>query len=89
LFRARYTILVPVVDSQTETLLFRARALNCYFRLSSTGWARIPTETYTEVTQVEEDFRREVPAEEDYKAAIDTLFDCGEEIEEAGKVLLS
>jgi hypothetical protein len=53
------------------------------------GWAQIPAETYTEVTRVEEAFRREVPAEEDYEAAIDTLFDCREEIEEAGTVLLS
>jgi hypothetical protein len=53
------------------------------------GWAQIPAETYMEVTRVEEAFRREVPAEEDYEAAIDTLFDCGEEIEETGMVLLS
>jgi hypothetical protein len=50
---------------------------------------QIPAETYTEVTRVEEALRREVPAEEDYEAAIDTLFDCGEEIEETGTVLLS
>jgi hypothetical protein len=53
------------------------------------GWAQIHAETYTEVTQVEEAYHHQEPAEEDYEAVIDTLFDCGEEIEEAGMVLLS